>query len=93
MLATSVRNDWLTVEQAMEALANAEEAMDGGEYHVPAAEVLRTAIESKCTACDCEFVVLAQDLGVKLVTLDRAVLQAFPNVAVPLNQYETGDSA
>ncbi|MCP4896040.1 MAG: type II toxin-antitoxin system VapC family toxin, partial [bacterium] len=84
VLATGVRNDWLSAEQAMKALSNAEEAMDGSEFHVPAAEVLRTAIASNCTAYDSEFVVLAQDLGVKLVTLDRAILQAFPDLAVPL---------
>lgn len=36
---------------------------------------------SGCTAYDCEFVVLAKDLDVKLITLDRAVLKAFPDVA------------
>lgn len=34
-----------------------------------------------CTAYDCEFVALSQRLGVPLVTLDRALLKAFPRLA------------
>jgi predicted nucleic acid-binding protein len=84
MLATGVRSGWLTADQATEALGSAEELMEGGDFGVPAAEVLGTAIASGCTAYDCEFVVLAQDLDVKLITLDRAVLKAFPQVAQAL---------
>jgi predicted nucleic acid-binding protein len=81
MLATGVRSAWLSAEQATEALRSAEDLMEGGEFAVPTAEVLRTAMASGCTAYDCEFVVLARDLDVKLITLDRAVLKAFPDVA------------
>lgn len=84
ILATGVRSGWLAEEQAIEALGSAEELMVGADFGVPAAEVLETAIASGCTAYDSEFVVLAQDLGVKLITLDRAVLKAFPAVAQPL---------
>ena len=86
VLATGVRTGWLIEGQAMEALSSAEEVMAGGEYEVPGAEVLRAAIASGCTAYDSEFVVLAQDLGVRLVTLDRAVLRAFPTVAESLDR-------
>jgi predicted nucleic acid-binding protein len=88
ILATGVRRGWLSSEQAMEALGSAEELMEGGDYKVPPAEVLSTAIASGCTAYDSEFVVLAQDLGVKLITLDRAVLRAFPLVARSLGPVE-----
>ena len=81
MLATGVRSGWLSAEQATEALRCAEDLMEGGEFAVPTAEVLRTAMASGCTAYDCELVVLAKDLDVKLITLDRTVLKAFPDVA------------
>lgn len=85
ILATGVRNGWFAADQASEALATAEELMEGNDYAVPAAEVLRAAIASGCTAYDAEFVVLARDLGVKLVTLDQAILKAFPAFAVSLD--------
>jgi predicted nucleic acid-binding protein len=87
ILATSVRNERMTREQAAEALASAEELMGAGEFLVPTVEVLKTAIESRCTSYDSEFVVLAKDLGLKLVTLDKAILAAFPDVAEPLGNY------
>ena len=52
ILATGVRNGWFGADQANEALAVAEEVMEGNDYAVPAAEVLRAAIASGCTAYD-----------------------------------------
>ena len=87
ILATGVRNGWFAAGQASEALATAEELMEGNDYAVPAAEALRAAIASGCTAYDAEFVVLARDLGVKLVTLDKAILRAFPAIAISLDSF------
>ena len=54
---------------------------------VPSLDVLRLASESGCSAYDCEFVVLAQNLAIRLVTLDRKVQLAFPKVAVSLEDF------
>jgi len=56
--------------------------MAGREYSVPTAPVLELAARSGCSAYDCEFVALARDLGVSLITADRRVLRAFPGIAV-----------
>jgi predicted nucleic acid-binding protein len=90
LLATAVRNSWLSEDQAKGLLSSAEELMIDGDYRVPADQVLSTAITSRCTAYDCEFVVLAKDLGVDLITADRALLRAFPEIAKPL---AVGDAA
>jgi len=87
ILATGVRNRWLNLEQAHEALRVAEELMEGSAFEVAATEVLKTAVASRCTAYDSEFVVLARDLGVRLVTLDSSVLKAFPEIAVSLREF------
>ena len=92
LLATGVRSGWFDLDQALEALATAEALMDGGDYQVPAAEVLRLASSSGCTAYDCEFAILATDLGVKLVTTDRQLLEAFPEVTVPLTDLDPARS-
>ena len=69
---------------AISSLRLAEEAVGGREYSVDARKVLELAYRSNCSAYDCEFVALAQDLGVKLVTTDKQILKAFPEVAVSL---------
>jgi predicted nucleic acid-binding protein len=89
ILATGTRNEWFTLDQALEALSTAEELMDGGEYRVPAPDVLRLASESGCTGYDCEFVVLARDLDVKLVTQDRQILKSFPGTAIALSEFRS----
>jgi predicted nucleic acid-binding protein len=86
ILATGIRNGWMDLSQALEALATAEEVMDGGEFTVPAAEVVKLAADSGCTGYDSEFVLLALQLSARLVTLDRGILEAFPEVAVPLEE-------
>ena len=47
--------------------------------------VLELVSASRCTAYDCEFVALALDLEVPLITADRKVLDAFPRIAMPLS--------
>lgn len=84
VLATQVRCRALTVEQACNLQAEAEDLMAGREFQVPSADVLRLASGSQCSAYDCEFVLLAQRLNVPLITNDRAVLAAFPGIATPL---------
>jgi predicted nucleic acid-binding protein len=46
--------------------------------------VLTLALESGCSAYDCEFVALAKQLGVKLVTEDAKLRRAFPRWTVGL---------
>ena len=87
ILATGTRNGWFGLEQALEALSSAEEVMDAGEFRVPAREVLRVANLSGCSGYDAEYVVLAQDLSVPLVTLDEQLLKAFPRTAVSLDTF------
>lgn len=84
VLATQVRRKSLTLELARALQAEAEDLMAGREYHVPSGEVLRLAAGSQCSAYDCEFVCLARQLQVPLVTSDRALLAGFPDNAIAL---------
>jgi predicted nucleic acid-binding protein len=77
-----IRANALGLEDALALVEEAESWLMGHEYSVPSRNVLTSAAESGCSAYDCEFVILAQDLGVHLVTNDRQVLKAFPTIAI-----------
>ena len=74
----------LSLHEIEAATFNAAECL-AGERSVSDASVFRLASQSKCSAYDCEFVALAQLLGTKLVTEDRALLRAFPVVCESLS--------
>lgn len=85
ILAGYLRRDQLSYEQALALLAEAEALVAGYEYEVASRDVIGLVRDSDCSAYDCEFVALAQSLGVALVTADAKILRAFPRAAVPLN--------
>ena len=74
-------------DRAAEIIAAAESALAGCEHLVSSRAVLELAARARVSAYDCEFVVLAQSLAVPLVTEDRAVLKAFPEVAVTMEGF------
>lgn len=77
-----VRKDALALDEALSMVDEAERWLAGREYSVVSRHVLTLAEKSGCSACDCEFVALAQDLAVQLVTADRQILKAFPTIAI-----------
>jgi predicted nucleic acid-binding protein len=72
---------------ALEYYRDAERLMDGRESHVDPAAVLALALQSGCSAYDCEFVALAQELGVPLVTSDQKLAAKFKPSAISLREY------
>lgn len=82
VLVLYLRRKLLGLPEAVEAMERAEQLMGGQEFEVDSSRVLRLADASGCSAYDCEFVALAQDLGVPLVTSDRELIAEFkPTVA------------
>ena len=79
-----VRRDRMTVDRAVALMDDAEDLLQGSEHIPDSRDVLELARDSGCTAYDCEFVALARSFGVKLVTMDRQILKAFPKFAVSL---------
>lgn len=87
VLVNYVQHAGLSLESALLALQSAEEIIGGREYRVSSERVLELAGRSQCTAYDCEYVALAQDLAVPLVTADRRILRAFPKFAVAVEKF------
>ena len=84
VLAGYLRRGVLNLDQALALQQQAEHLVIRHEEPVSSQAVLQLVASSRCSAYDCEFVAAAQQLRVPLVTPDRAVLSAFPDVARPL---------
>ena len=83
-LAGYLRRNDLSFEQAAALQAEAEALMAGHEFDVDSRTVLALVRDSGCSAYDCEFIALAQQLGTPLVTMDKKLLKAFPGCAMAL---------
>lgn len=81
------RDRSLTDEQVFRVMDAAEAGLAGREHHLPSDRVLEVARQSRLSAYDCEFVALARILGARLVTEDRAILTAFPDLCSTMGQY------
>lgn len=90
LLTVGVRAGRFDLALAARALLSAEAVVGGREFAVPGPAVLRAAIDTGLTAYDSEFVVLARDLQVPLLTLDRQVLEALPEIAVTPGDFTFG---
>jgi predicted nucleic acid-binding protein len=87
VLSVYVRKGLVTLSDAQAVMEHALKLMAGNEQEIDSSRVLKLAAESTCSAYDCEFVALAKDLGVPLVTVDKKVLSQFPDVAIALDKY------
>ena len=86
-LAGSIRQRLLTAEEASAVADLAEAMLDRNEFTVSTSAVLQFVSRSNCSAYDCEFVALAHANGVRLLTVDRQILNEFPGVAISLEKF------
>jgi len=87
VLALYLRKQLLALADAQAIMNEAVRLMHGREYEVASEQVFSLAVNNTCSAYDCEFVALASDLGVPLVTLNKQLLRQFPQVALSLEQF------
>jgi predicted nucleic acid-binding protein len=90
VLAAFLRRREMDLDTAAQIAARAEDHMRGREFTVPSDTVLELVQRSRCSAYDCEFVALAQDLGLPLVTADHRILEDFPRIARSLGRVDGG---
>lgn len=73
--------------QALWYARKAERMLRGQEHAVSTSDVLKIVERTGHSAYDCEYVALAQALGVALVTGDRVLPRLFPKTAVLLEDF------
>ncbi|CAN5604162.1 hypothetical protein BH20VER3_BH20VER3_01460 [soil metagenome] len=86
-LASSVRHGVVAMKDAMELVARAENRLRSHERQVSSQTVMELVARSSCTAYDCEFVAVAREQGVPLITADREILREFPHLSVSLGNF------
>jgi predicted nucleic acid-binding protein len=87
VLAGYLRKELLTEAEANAAYLNAQKDLGANEYTVPTEKILKLVLATDCSAYDCEYVALAMDLDVPLVTADQQLLRAFPKMTVSLETF------
>lgn len=92
VLAGYLRRRNVELAAAIRIAEAASGLVRGREFSVRAADVLEAVSMSTCSAYDCEFVVLARELRLPLVTTDRRILRDFPDIATALPEFAAGSS-
>jgi predicted nucleic acid-binding protein len=86
-LLNEVKAGDVTLEGALEATDMAAHLLRDRVRDCRASAILTTAHTSNLTAYDATYVVLARSLGVLLVTEDKQILRACPDVARSMRQF------
>jgi predicted nucleic acid-binding protein len=77
----------MSLEMAQEIMEDALQLMEERQVIPNSNRVLTLAANSSCTAYDCEYVALAEQLGIPLVTADKQLIRIFPEIAVSLEKF------
>jgi len=86
-MAGYLRRKQLNDTQVARCIEGAESQMAGKEYILPSPLVMDKVKKSTCSAYDCEYVALAADLNIKLVTSDKQILDQFPKLTMSLKLF------
>lgn len=87
VLALYLRQNVISLTEALALQDEAESLMIDLEFTLPSVAVMNLVASSNCSVYDCEFVALARQLSVKLVTQDKKLLREFPETAMSLDEF------
>ena len=87
VLSMYIKRKIISLGEALEIFELAETLLQENEYEINSFQVLKLAGISGCSAYDCEFVNLAKDLSITLVTEDKKILNSFPESTKSMAQF------
>ena len=90
VLSLYYRKKILDLSSIYQAIDEAEELMGTREFSINSKQVLTLMSESTCSAYDCEFVALASDFDIQLVTFDKKILSEFSAIAIHPDDFVAG---
>lgn len=77
----------MALKQAQQIMKDALAIMENRQIEPSSEKIIELLANSKCTAYDGEFIVLANQIGVPVVTADKQLLDLFPDVAISLEKF------
>lgn len=77
----------MPLAQAKQLMADAILILENSQVLPSSEEILDLISQTDCTAYDCEFIALAQQLDILLVTADKQLLKRFPDSAISLEEF------
>jgi predicted nucleic acid-binding protein len=77
-----LRKNLINLPEAVQITDKAVNQMKEREFHVNTIQVYNLADRSDCSSYDCEFISLAEDLDIKLITMDKKIIRSFPDRCV-----------
>ncbi|MFO7847835.1 type II toxin-antitoxin system VapC family toxin [Rhodohalobacter sp.] len=89
VLSIYLRKHILELSVVLQAIEEAEQLMSANEFDVNSTQVMSLVSDSSCSAYDCEFVALADDLNTRLVTFDKRIVWEFPDIAMTPKEFLT----
>ena len=90
VLATAVRVRGLPLPHAAAALTKAQSVIQFGLHMAGHADVLALAVRLRISAYDARFLVVAKDLGLRLITEDAKLRNAAPTLSQSLAEALNG---
>lgn len=81
------RERGLSIEEAVRLGEQGERLLENSWMEVPIDRILSVVTESDLSAYDAQYVALARDVDRPLLTYDRPVLSAFPEIALTPKQF------
>lgn len=86
VLAAYIRRG-MTLMQTRQIMENALQTLHDRQIVPSNEEIFDLIAKSDCNAYDCEFLALARQLNIRLVTADKQLLKQFPEYAISLEEF------
>lgn len=77
----------MTLKQAQQIMKGALLIMEHREVQPSSQRILELLANSQCPAYDAEYIALAYQLGVPLITADKQLLNQFPDIAISIEKF------
>lgn len=87
VVAGYLRQKRIGFATSLQIAGEAEKLLNKHEYIIPTEKIMELVEKSACSAYDCEYVALADELRIPLITTDQQILKSFPEIAISLEKF------